>query len=70
MVCYTLYQVQRGRSPQLSDNPNELGILKHQKSVGLGIFAYDAWKVFSDKMVDIGGIKTHPVVIIQTSRIT
>jgi len=47
----------------LSDNPKELAILKHQKSAGLGIFACDAWKVFSDKMVDFGGIKTHPVLI-------
>jgi len=63
MFCYTFYQVQRGRTPELSENPKELAILKHQKSNGLGIFACDAWKVFSDKLVDFGGVKTQPVLI-------
>jgi len=63
MFCYTLYQVQRGNTPELADNPKELAILKHQKSNGLGIFACDAWKVFSDKKVDFGGVETAPVLI-------
>jgi len=65
MFCYTLYQVQRGRTPELSDNPKELEILKHQKSAGLGIFACDDWKVFSDKKVDFGGVYSYPVLVNQ-----
>jgi len=64
MYCYTFYQVQRGRTPELADNPKELAILKYQKSAGIGIFACDDWKVFSDKKVDIGGgVSSAPVLI-------
>merc|ERR1712109_221605 len=41
----------------------ELEIIKYQKANGLGVFGCDAYKVFSDKKVDIGGLTTHPVLI-------
>merc|ERR1711936_1220557 len=46
-----------------TDNPKELEIIKYQKANGLGVFACDEWKVFSDKKVDIGGVSTAPVLI-------
>jgi len=63
MYCYMFYQVQRGATPELSDNPKELAIIKYQKANGLGIFGCDAYKIFSDKKVDIGGMTTSPVLI-------
>merc|ERR1711963_1039185 len=57
------YQVQRGATAKLSDNPKELEIIKYQKANGYGVFGCDAYKVFSDKKVDIGGISTSPVLI-------
>merc|ERR1711983_624848 len=63
MFCYMFYQVQRGATPKLSDNPKELAIIKYQKANSLGVFGCDAYKIFSDKMVDIGGMSTSPVLI-------
>jgi len=63
MYCYMFYQVQRGATTKLADNPKELEIIKYQKANGLGVFACDEWKVFSDKKVDIGGVSTAPVLI-------
>merc|ERR1711874_284129 len=63
MFCYMFYQVQRGATPKLSDNPKELEIIKYQKASSLGVFGCDAYKVFSDKKVDIGGMTTHPVLV-------
>merc|ERR1712079_39293 len=63
MFCYMFYQVQRGGTAILSSNPKELEIIKYQKANGLGVFGCDAYKVFSDKKVDIGGLTTHPVLI-------
>merc|ERR1712218_449386 len=36
---------------------------KYQKANGLGVFGCDAYKIFSDKKVDIGGMTTSPVLI-------
>jgi len=63
MFCYMFYQVQRGATPKLSDNPKELEIIKYQKASSLGVFGCDAYKVFSDKKVDIGGMTTSPVLV-------
>jgi len=63
MYCYMFYQVQRGATTKLADNPKELEIIKYQKANGYGVFGCDAYKVFSDKKVDIGGIFTSPVLI-------
>jgi len=63
MYCYTFYQVQRGKTPELADNPKDLEIIKYQKANGLGVFGCDASKVFSDKMVDIGGVQTAAVLV-------
>jgi len=41
-------------------SPNELAILKHQHSAGLGTCALDAWKVFDVKMVGLGAIENSP----------
>jgi len=41
-------------------SPNELAILKHQRSAGLGTCALDAWKVFDVKMVGLGAIENSP----------
>merc|ERR1712026_203656 len=61
--CYMFYQVQRGATTKLSDNPKELEIIKYQKANSLGVFGCDAYKIFSDKKVDIGGMTTAPVLI-------
>jgi len=63
MFCYMFYQVQRGATTKLSDNPKELEIIKYQKANSLGVFGCDAYKVFSDKKVDIGGMTTSPVLV-------
>jgi len=63
MYCYMFYQVQRGQTAALADNPKELEIIKYQKANGLGVFGCDEYKVFSDKVVDIGGISTAAVLI-------
>jgi hypothetical protein len=63
MYCYMFYQVQRGATPKLADNPKELEIIKYQKANGLGVFGCDDYKVFSDKVVDIGGLSTAAVLI-------
>ena len=63
MFCYMFYQVQRGATTKLSDNPKELEIIKYQKANSLGVFACDSFKVFSDKKVDIGGMTTSPVLV-------
>jgi len=63
MYCYMFYQVQRGATPTLADNPKELEIIKYQKANGLGVFACDEYKVFSDKVVDMGGVSTAAVLI-------
>jgi len=63
LFCYMFYQVQRGATAKLSNNPKELEIIKYQKANGLGVFGCDSYKIFSDKMVDIGGTTTHPVLV-------
>jgi len=63
LFCYMFYQVQRGATAKLSNNPKELEIIKYQKANGLGVFGCDSYKIFSDKMVDIGGMTTHPVLV-------
>merc|ERR1719325_282429 len=63
MFCYMFYQVQRGNTTKLADNPKELEIIKYQKANGYGLFGCDAYKVFSDKKVDIGGMTTSPVLV-------
>merc|ERR1719188_1894326 len=63
LFCYMFYQVQRGATAELSNNPKELEIIKYQKANGLGVFACDEYKVFSDKVVDMGGVSTAAVLI-------
>merc|ERR1712045_903651 len=67
LFCYMFYQVHRGATPKLSDNPKELAIIKYQKANGLGVFGCDAYKIFSDKKVDIGGINMLEAAGVQPS---
>jgi len=63
LYCFSFYQVQRGRTTELATNPKELEILKYQKANGVGVFGCDEFKVFSDKMVDLGGVQTDAVLV-------
>ena len=56
--CYMLYHVKRGAAAKLSDNPKELAIIKYQTANGRGLFGRDAYNIFSDRKVDIGGVTT------------
>jgi len=46
----------QGATPKPVESPTELETLEHQQASGFGIFGCDAFKVFSDKMVALGGL--------------